>query len=413
MTSRKPAAICVPARYVQSLPLVLLVGLISVGCGTAGEYPVRTLPAPKLDPAEESAQQVSRTRLAKARRAAPGLAAVQLPTPPRIWNSGATLSGPPAVTQDGRLLVANREGSLDLLTSSGTLLFSVTLPSAALGSPWVDERGTSYVATTRGVLVATRSNGSRAWSFRAPYGIERGLAWVPSLGLLLCGRSGIVHAVGRNGATLLVARVGGRVSAGPRAMGKVAVLGTEQGLVVYLERSGRKRSVEVGGPVTSLYSTDSRIWAVAGKRAILLDRDGKTLGKFNHVKALAGCAKRGQIALLRADFSVAWRSVDGSLIAKQSLSKKDRAGLGPKPALALDEQGRIWLAGRSGGLVVLDPQGAVGRWQLGNDWLLTPVPQPRDRRVLVGTSSGVVFAVPWLAHASSPLAAGGDDVTVR
>ncbi len=317
-----------------------------------------------------------------------------------LWRAGSSLAAAPAVGPDGAIYIASRQGTLDVLEASGNHRFTITLGGAPTGAIFVDARGWIFIGLATGKLLGINPLGQQFFAFQAPKGIRGGVAFAEGQGLLIMGYDDVVVGVNRGGFPTMRVVVHGHPTAGPIGIGGWCVVGTAMGEILWADRWGKRRHVEVGDALRDLQQTSAGgIWslsedglsAFSPKRELEFRRDG----------ALAmATAPRGtedprlQGALMTSGYELEWLDERGNTIARRVLEREDRARL--PITMRLDTEGKLWLVSPEGMLRVLGPHGGdPPPRQFKSRALLEPVFDASRRRTIVATTEGEVYGLDW------------------
>ncbi|HEY5962193.1 MAG TPA: hypothetical protein VIV60_36805, partial [Polyangiaceae bacterium] len=321
-----------------------------------------------------------------------------------IWNSGSPLSGRPVLGKDGRLRVASRQGSFDVMTASGQLEYSVNLGAAPTGEVYVDERGWAYVGLATDKVVALSADGRKQFTYPSPIGVRGDIGFAEGQGLLFSGHDGQVLGLNRGGFPTMRLDPKGVLTAGPVGVGNWCVVGTATGDVVWGDRWGKRRRVVVGASVLSLLpSADDGVWVLTADALIALSRMRDQLFRMPDVAVATTSGRKATAkgvvgAALNQDGSLLWLHGDGSVAAKVSVGRVTLRGL----ELTLDHDDRIWMSGADQELVSWEMNGARSSHGDFAEPPYRPIFDPSRRQGYVATPSGRIFRIALPASTNPP-----------
>ncbi len=320
-----------------------------------------------------------------------------------LWRVGAALASAPLVLSDGSVALSSQEGTLDLLGPSGELRFSIALNGLPLGPMAADQRGWIYAATAQGVVVATRSDGARAWAFRAPRGIRGGVALTEGQGVAFRSGETAVQAINRSAVPALFLELPSKICAGPVAWGGAFAVGTVDGWLVRFHRGGNRKLMRLERPIDQLVPVGKdKIWLLAERDAILIDVAGNVVARHPGFSGLAalGSASGATTQQTEEDGtlrSVAWSGIDGRLkwldeqgrpVTELPLSHRVRQRAGTNPRLGVTPDGIVVVAAETGWVQFISPRGILKSYRLRSAVRFDPVVDAPRKRVLLGVQAG-------------------------
>jgi hypothetical protein len=318
-----------------------------------------------------------------------------------LWRAGGPLLDPVQLGAGGEIVVAGVDGELDVLGADGRLRFSVTIAGAVSGPVYLDEHRRLFVPTARGTIVAVAPEAEVIRTMRSPCPVDGGLELAEGLGLIH--RSGHAEVCGltRAGLPTLRHEFSGSISAGPVGFAGFAVVGTREGQLLWVNRWGRTRRLEVGAEVLQLRSEGAnRLWSRSAAGVRVYGSDGVLIWRMDGVVAMApspmGLARaQGEFgALLRENGVISWIDAAGMVLFDEPLASRDtRAFVSTPPPMAMDCEGAVWMAGADGELVAVTRGEPPRRWGLGSHRLLLPVVDCARHRVVVAAADGSVYAI--------------------
>lgn len=316
-----------------------------------------------------------------------------------LWRAGATLAASPAIGPDGAIYVASRQGTLDVIEASGAHRFSITLGGAPTGAIFVDERGSAYIGLATGTLVAVTAVGQKTTLFRAPQGIRGGIGFAAGQGLLFVGADEVVLGINRGGFPTLRLRLPDRGSAGPIGIVGWCVVGTSQGVLVWGDRWGKRKRVEVGSALRELQATaNGEIWALADSSLLSYSTVQKLLFRRSGILAMAtapkGAAAAGPSgAVLSVERQFEWLDASGQVLTHRTM---DESFEEPEHVvMRLDGEGKLWIVERDTLSVVARNDAPRAVYRFPSSTLLEPVFDSARRRSIISTGAGAVYGVAW------------------
>jgi outer membrane protein assembly factor BamB len=319
---------------------------------------------------------------------APTSEAVVLMEP--IWRfcAGAPLNAPPALAQDGSVVVASSDGYIDLLQPDGTPRWSYTVDGTIAGAVAVGKRSIT-VGTSAGQLVSLAFDGTARWKVHVPNSITTRVQ-PERLGLMFFGAgSGRVYGAFSTGAAISFG-VGAAVSAGPIRLGNgTFALGTAAGQLILFDRTGIKRASAITkSALLDLFEGDvSVLYVLSGNDLFALDQAGQILWVQSGVRAAAP-AGGNLLSLVNDGTELEWLDHSGRVQRRIQL----RAQASAAPVVSPD--GLVYVPRVDGRLDGLSDDGIV-RTTLAvcGAPLLRPIPDFHRSRLLVAGGDGTVVAV--------------------
>jgi outer membrane protein assembly factor BamB len=329
-----------------------------------------------------------------------------------VWTAGAALSGRPALGSDGRLRVLSRQGSLDVMDSSGELDFSVNLGASPTGDAYVDAKAWTYVGLATGKVVGISRDGRLQFGFPSPLGVRGNIEFAEGQGLLFADHAGQVIGINRGGYPTLRIDPKGRLTAGPVGVDGWCVLGTVTGDVVWGDRWGKRKRVSLGASIVKLAPlARGAIAAITERGLVVLSRTGEIAFSNPDVIAIAALDKDAAPNAASAAASVSTQPDNGnSAIALSALTVQGdllwltnsgevrarapmRRAVDPVIELSLDAEQRIWVTGSRHCVEVWQQDGTpltVGEFP---DQQFRPVFDRARGLAYIATVSGRVYRV--------------------
>lgn len=299
---------------------------------------------------------------------------------------------PVAVGPDGALYAATREGYLDVLEADGRLRFSVSLSGIAGGPLYVDARGSAFLATTTGLLVAVSAKGQRLFAYRPPMDVRGGVSYGTGVGLLVSSLDNIVLGVNRGGTPVFRFDSTSKLTLGPLALDGFCVVVTSGVVVHWLGQNAAHltrvmpREVEAIAP-----GADGRLWVKAGDELLIWDKKRRLEHTESDVVAIATESSReprGLGVVLKKSGELLWLGDGGKRVAGRQLPSQLAT---PVNSMAL-AGAAAWMTHEDGTIVVARPEGPLKIARLASDPLLPAVAKGGESAV-IGLTDGRVFSL--------------------
>ncbi|MFM7806139.1 MAG: PQQ-binding-like beta-propeller repeat protein [Verrucomicrobiota bacterium] len=169
----------------------------------------------------------------------------------RVIHPGS-VTGTPALADDGRIRVLYSSGFLRCLNENGSPAWQHQFQGQLLGaSPAVDGNGTTYVSTFDAGLLAVGPNGQRLWSREVSGGITSTPVLIASGTLVVPGHERQVLFYGTNGV------LSGQVSVELRLSGDLTI--TPSGLVLAMSGTGELYAIQTDLRIQGSHAMGRRV----------------------------------------------------------------------------------------------------------------------------------------------------------
>jgi hypothetical protein len=294
------------------------------------------------------------------------------------FNAGAPLLAPAGVGADGLIVVGTADGYVHALHADGSYDFSLTVHGAVSHAPLVTP-ALVFVATSADRIYAITREGTVAWVFAAPAGIESELALGSSGLTYFLGRDRHLYGVTVHGSVALRLPTGD-VSAGPIVAKDGAVwLGTSAGDLL---KPGLAGSVHVplGAPVNMGLSVDGALYWLAGQELVRTADSGSVRYRVSGIARTAGPAS------VTTQGDCLWLDDAGKAIERLSPCARP----GARPALGPNRE--LLLPTDDGGLSIATPNG-ITRITIAASRVLTPIWSNAAQQVIACAREGLVVGV--------------------